>query len=70
MPDGMAGASAIQIARGMGASAVVAVDVCDTKLEMMTRLGATHVVNAKTVNPVEAIREITGGRGTCASDLC
>ena len=62
-----AGASAIQIARGMGASAVIAVDVCDDKLAMMTKLGATHVVNAAKVDTVEAVREITGGRGMCGA---
>jgi len=58
-----AGSSAIQIARGMGAETVIAVDVDDTKLRKAASLGATHTVNASGGNVVEAVRAITGGRG-------
>ncbi|KAK3233297.1 hypothetical protein CYMTET_56396 [Cymbomonas tetramitiformis] len=57
------GSSCIQIAKGLGAASIIAVDVCDEKLSKMTSLGATHTVNSKTVDPVMAIKEITGGRG-------
>ena len=60
---GHTGASAIQIAKGMRAGAIIAVDICDAKLQLMTELGASHVVNAAKVDPLAAIREITRGRG-------
>lgn len=47
----------------MGAAAVIAVDVCDEKLSKMVQLGATHTVNAKREDTVEAIRAATAGRG-------
>jgi S-(hydroxymethyl)mycothiol dehydrogenase len=46
-----------------GASTVVAVDVDDRKLVRARALGATHTVNSSQHDPVEAIREHTGGFG-------
>jgi len=42
-----------------GAATIIAVDVDDQKLAWARQFGATHTVNAKAVNPVEAIKEIT-----------
>jgi S-(hydroxymethyl)glutathione dehydrogenase/alcohol dehydrogenase len=42
---------------------VVAVDISDDKLRLAADLGATHTVNARQRDPVEAIRELTKGRG-------
>src|SRR5688572_31730709 len=39
----------------------IAVDVDDRKLEWARTFGATHTVNSRQVDPVEAIRELTGG---------
>lgn len=50
---------AVQYARLVGAE-VIAVDVTDEKLALATELGADHVVNAKTTDPVEAIRALGG----------
>jgi S-(hydroxymethyl)glutathione dehydrogenase / alcohol dehydrogenase len=58
---GGVGGSAIQGARIAGARQIIAVDVFDKKLEMAKKFGATHVVNAKNTDPVEAIRELTDG---------
>ena len=55
------GLSAIQGAAISGAGKVIAVDILDGKLEMARHMGATHVVNAKNEDPVEAIKELTGG---------
>lgn len=60
---GGVGSNIIQIARAFGALPIVAVDVSDAKLEAAKRLGATHVVNSKTDDPVARIQAITGGRG-------
>jgi len=46
-----------------GASTVIAVDVDDRKLGWAKEFGATHTVNSSATDPVEAIREITGGFG-------
>jgi S-(hydroxymethyl)glutathione dehydrogenase/alcohol dehydrogenase len=55
------GLAAIQGARIAGASKVIAVDVTDAKLDVARQLGATHVVNASNGDPVEAVKELTGG---------
>ncbi|MCP9211120.1 S-(hydroxymethyl)mycothiol dehydrogenase [Streptomyces cucumeris] len=46
-----------------GASKIIAVDLDDRKLETARKLGATHTVNSKESDPVEGIRELTGGHG-------
>jgi S-(hydroxymethyl)mycothiol dehydrogenase len=46
-----------------GAAKIIAVDIDDRKLETARTLGATHAVNSKDADPVEAIRELTGGFG-------
>jgi len=60
---GGVGNAAIAGARLAGATTIVAVDVDDRKLEWATKLGATHTVNSRTTDPVEAIRGLTGGHG-------
>ncbi|MEO9222866.1 MAG: zinc-dependent alcohol dehydrogenase [Mycobacteriaceae bacterium] len=50
---------AVQYARIAGAF-VIAVDVTEEKLAMATTLGADHVVNAATTDPVAAIAELGG----------
>jgi S-(hydroxymethyl)glutathione dehydrogenase/alcohol dehydrogenase len=60
---GGVGMNIIQIARAFGASPIVGVDVRDDKLELATRAGATHVVNAATTDVSARVRELTGGRG-------
>jgi len=46
-----------------GARMVIAVDVVERKLEWAKRFGATHTINARNEDPVEAIRALTGGFG-------
>ncbi len=60
------GVSAVQLARALGAGAIYAVDVNPAKLELAGRLGAIPV-DARTGDPVEAIRAVTGGRGVDAA---
>lgn len=50
---------AVQYARLVGAE-VIAVDVTDEKLGLATELGADHVINARTTDPVAAIAELGG----------
>jgi S-(hydroxymethyl)mycothiol dehydrogenase len=60
---GGVGDAAVVGARLAGAAKIVAVDLDDRKLEMARTLGATHTVNSTGTDPVEAIRELTGGFG-------
>jgi S-(hydroxymethyl)mycothiol dehydrogenase len=60
---GGVGCAAIAGARLAGAAIVIGVDLDRRKLGHARRLGATHCVNAAEADPVEAIRELTGGFG-------
>ncbi|MEV6504903.1 S-(hydroxymethyl)mycothiol dehydrogenase [Streptomyces sp. NPDC051642] len=60
---GGVGDAAIAGSRLAGAARIIAVDIDDRKLEKARSLGATHTVNSKAGDPVEAIRELTGGFG-------
>jgi S-(hydroxymethyl)mycothiol dehydrogenase len=60
---GGVGDAAIAGARLAGAARIIAVDIDDRKLEQARSLGATHTVNSKQSDPVDAIRELTGGFG-------
>jgi S-(hydroxymethyl)mycothiol dehydrogenase len=46
-----------------GATTIVAVDIDDRKLTWARDFGATHTINSREQDPVEAIRELTGGYG-------
>ena len=61
---GGVGLNCIQGARLAGAATIIAVDISDFKLDLATRFGATHGVNASRQDPVAAIQELTGGAGT------
>ena len=56
------GISALQLAKHLGAAEVFAVDLNPRKLALAERFGAIPI-NASAGNPVEQIREVTGGRG-------
>ncbi|HEY0819137.1 MAG TPA: Zn-dependent alcohol dehydrogenase, partial [Rhizobacter sp.] len=59
---GGVGLSAVQGCRIAGASMIVAVDTSDLKLQMARDMGATHTVNARSVDDVvKAIKKLTGG---------
>ncbi len=58
---GGVGLNVLQGARLINASRVIAVDVLEPKLEFARRFGATDFVDASKADPVEAIRELTGG---------
>lgn len=56
------GIHALQILRHLGAG-VIGVDVRDEKLEKARALGALHTLNAREVDPVKAVLDLTGGVG-------
>ncbi len=60
---GGVGAASVAGAAIAGATTIIAVDVDDRKLEGATKLGATHTVNSKQTDPVQAIQDLTGGFG-------
>jgi len=43
---------------------VIAVDISDDRLKLAEEFGATHTINAAECDPVQAIRDLTDGRGT------
>jgi S-(hydroxymethyl)mycothiol dehydrogenase len=60
---GGVGDAAIAGATLAGATTIIAVDTDDRKLEWARGFGATHTVNAKQTDPVEAIKAATDGFG-------
>ncbi|GLY18756.1 oxidoreductase [Kineosporia sp. NBRC 101677] len=60
---GGVGNAAIAGARLAGAKTIIAVDLDDRKLEWAREFGATHTVNSKASDPVEAVQALTGGFG-------
>ena len=60
---GGVGLNCIQGAALAGAQPIIAVDLRANKLDMARLFGATHTVDASEVDPVERIRELTGGAG-------
>ena len=64
---GGVGLSAVVGAQLAGAGTIVAVDVDDTRLARARRFGATHTVNVRRENVVEAMRTIGAGIGLDAA---
>ncbi len=60
---GGVGTAAVAGALLAGAAKIIAVDLDPRKLESATRIGATHTVNGREVDVVDAIRAVTGGFG-------
>ncbi|MBO8138302.1 MAG: zinc-binding dehydrogenase [Desulfotomaculum sp.] len=63
MGAGFAGQIIAQCAKKKGAEKVVVVDVLDGKLQLAKKLGADIVINADKENAVEAVKELTNGKG-------
>jgi len=60
---GGVGLSALIAAASVGAAPLIVVDIVPEKLEKARSLGATHTIDARSADPVAAIREITRGQG-------
>ncbi|MGW5692886.1 S-(hydroxymethyl)mycothiol dehydrogenase [Streptomyces asiaticus] len=60
---GGVGAASVAGARLAGAAKIIAVDLDQRKLEWARSLGATHTIDAKSSDVVEAVRELTDGNG-------
>jgi S-(hydroxymethyl)glutathione dehydrogenase/alcohol dehydrogenase len=55
------GLSAVNGAAIAGADRIIAVDTVSSKLDVAKQMGATDVINASNADPVEAIKDLTGG---------
>jgi S-(hydroxymethyl)mycothiol dehydrogenase len=60
---GGVGDAAVLGARLAGAKTIIAVDIDDRKLSWAQEFGATHTINSRSADPVEGIKEFTGGFG-------
>ena len=60
---GGVGDAAIAGSQLAGAHTIIAIDIDDRKLEWAREFGATHTINARNTDPVEAVRSLTGGDG-------
>ncbi len=60
---GGVGNAAIAGASIAGARRVIAIDIDERKLDGATRFGATHTVNSRGTDAIEAVRQLTGGNG-------
>ncbi|MFD5574171.1 S-(hydroxymethyl)mycothiol dehydrogenase [Streptomyces cadmiisoli] len=60
---GGVGGAAIVGARLAGAAKIIAVDIDARKLETARSMGATHTVDSRATDMVDAVRELTGGFG-------
>jgi aryl-alcohol dehydrogenase len=60
---GSVGLCAVMAARLAGATTIIAVNRRASRLQLAAEFGATHVFSPTDVDPVEAIRDATGGRG-------
>ncbi len=65
--QGPIGLCATAGAKLMGATTIIAVDHLSDRLEMARRMGADHVVDFRTSDPVTEIMKLTGGRGVDVS---
>jgi threonine dehydrogenase-like Zn-dependent dehydrogenase len=63
MGVGGIGAFILAAARVQGLSPIIAIDIDDERLATAATLGATHLVNARHEDPLQYIRELTGGAG-------
>ena len=64
---GGVGNAAIAGAKLSGAHTIIGVDLDDSKLAWAKEFGATHTINASSIDPVEEIRNLTGGNGVDVS---
>jgi len=60
---GGVGQSVVQGARIAGAAVIAAIDPVPARREASVRAGATHAVDPAAGDPVERVRELTGGQG-------
>lgn len=55
------GLSAVNGAALAGAERIIAIDTNQSKLELALKMGATDIINASNIDPVAAVKDLTGG---------
>lgn len=60
---GAVGLAALMAGNIANCDKIIAVDLHDSRLELAKELGATHTINSKNIDVIEAIKEITDGKG-------
>jgi aryl-alcohol dehydrogenase len=60
---GAVGCAAMLAALAVGVTTIIMIDIVDSRLEFAKQLGATHTINSRDTDPVEAVKSITAGRG-------
>ena len=60
---GTQGLLALQVARHIGATRIAVTDMVPSRLELASRLGATHTIDVRADDPVEAVLDVTDGQG-------
>ncbi|MEC9340428.1 MAG: NAD(P)-dependent alcohol dehydrogenase [Pseudomonadota bacterium] len=60
---GAVGLSAVMGAVVAGCTQIISIDIKQNRLDLARELGATHVIDASTGNPVEEVMKLTGGLG-------
>ncbi|PTM23163.1 aryl-alcohol dehydrogenase [Lactobacillus sp. PFC-70] len=60
---GAVGAGALMAAKIAGCSQIISVDIKPNRLATAKEIGATDTVNSAEVDPVKAIKDLTGGHG-------
>lgn len=57
---GTIGLGTLQALKALSNCRVIAIDISDRRLELATSLGADHVINASSVDPIQAVAALTG----------
>lgn len=60
---GGVGLNIVQGARLANAAQIIAIDLMEQKLQLARELGATHILRADADDPVQAVLDLTNGRG-------
>ena len=70
MGDGAVGLSAVLASKRLGAERIIALSRHSDRQRVATTFGATHVVESRGAEAIEAVLEITGGVGVDAALEC
>ena len=60
---GTQGLLALQVARHVGAIRIAVTDMVSSRLALASNLGATHAIDVRAVDPVDAVLDMTDGQG-------
>lgn len=60
---GPVGLASVQVARLFSAVKIIVVDTIDNRLDVAMKMGADHVINSSKEDPVDAIMNLTHGKG-------